>query len=467
MVAKFTPWSAQDPNNPAPNEVVTRTSTFTVQRGVDGGACPSGGVPPFSPGFEAGSINNDAGSHTEFDMRLIRQDGEQDMTRFSAVLPPGVLGKLAGLSKCPVSAVAIAKQKSATEELASPSCPESSLIGHSLAGAGVGSVLTYVGGKIYLGGPLKGAPLSVIAITPAKAGPFDVGTVVVQEALTLNPKTAEVEVDGAASDPIPHILAGIPLKLRDLRIYVDRENFILNPTSCEESSARATLFGSFLDVFNPADDKPVDLSARFQAANCANLGFRPRLALNLRGGTKRGDFPALTATYRPRPGDANLKGLVVRLPRSAFLEQGHLNNICTRVQYAADACPKASRYGYIKAFTPLLDEPLQGPVYLRSSDHKLPDLVFDLHGLVDVEVATRIDSVRGGIRARVEESPDAPLSKVVLRMQGAQKGLIVNSRNLCAAKNRAKATFTAQNGRVARLAPEMKPQCGKARKKRH
>ncbi|MET0306503.1 MAG: hypothetical protein ABW196_09790 [Solirubrobacterales bacterium] len=461
ILAKFTPWSAQDPDNPAPNEVITRKSTFTVQRGVDGGACPPGGVPPFKPEFQAGSINNDAASHTPFNMRLIRHDGEQDMTKFSTVLPPGMLGKLAGVSKCPTSAIAVAKAKTASEEIVAPSCPANSEIGRSLAGAGVGSILTYIPGKVYLGGPLNGDPLSVIAITPAKAGPFDVGTVVVQEALTLNPKTAEVEVDGEASDPIPHILAGIPVKLRDLRVYVDRPDFIVNPTSCEESKTEAALFGSFLDVFNPADDKPVALSDRFQAANCANLGFKPKLALNLKGGTKRGGHPGLKALYKPRKGDANLEGLTVRLPRSAFLDQAHIRTICTRVQFAAKACPIAAQYGYIKAWTPLLEEPLEGPVYLRSSNHKLPDLVFDLHGLVDVEVATRIDSAKGGIRATVESSPDAPLTKVELRMQGAKKGLIINSRDLCAAPSRANVQFSGHNGKQSSARPVMRAEgCG-------
>ena len=275
----------------------------------------------------------------------------------------------------------------------------------------------------------------MIAITAAVAGPFDAGTVVVRPGLDLNPKTAEVEVDGAASDPIPHILKGIVLKLRDLRVYVDRPSFTLNPTSCEPSSVKATLFGSFIDVFDPTDDRGVDLATRYQAANCLNLGFKPKLDLKLKGGTRRGDHPGLTATYAPRSGDANLEGLVVRLPRSAFLDQAHIRTICTRVQFAKDNCPAAAGYGFIKAFTPLLDEPLEGPVYLRSSDHKLPDMVFDLHGLVDVEVATRIDSIKGGIRATVEKAPDAPISKVVLRMQGQKKGLIVNSTNLCGQTN--------------------------------
>jgi hypothetical protein len=464
VVARFVPWSAQDPNNPTPEEIVTRTSSFEVQRGVDGGACPSGGIPPFNPGFEAGSLNNNAKSYSPFYMRLTRQDGEQNMTKFSSVLPPGVLGKLAGVAKCSDAAIEATKSKTGKEELASPSCPANSQIGRVSAGAGVGSVLTYVEGSLYLGGPYKGAPLSVVAVVPAVAGPFDVGTVVTREGLTLNPETAEVEVDGAASDPIPHILAGIPLKVRDLRVYVDRDNFILNPTSCDPSTAKATLFGSYLDLFSSADDVAAQMESRYQAANCLNLGFKPKLKLNLKGGTKRGDFPGLKATLKARGSDANIAGAQVTLPRSAFLEQGHIGTICTRVQFKAENCPKASIYGKAKAITPLLDEPIEGPVYMRSSNHKLPDLVIALKGIVDVNVSSRIDSFKGGLRSSFESVPDAPISKFVLTMKGGKKGLIVNSRNLCAGKNRARVTFTAQNGRVARLAPEMKPRCGKARK---
>ncbi len=454
--AEFTPWAN-------PDQTIKRSTGFQIVRGIGGAPCPNG-APGFKPGFSAGSINNNAGSFSAFDMRLTRQDGEQDMTRFSTTLPPGVLGKLAGVSKCPEAAIAIAKAKTGLDERADPSCPASSEIGHSLVGAGVGSVLTYIPGKIYLGGPFHGDPLSVIAITPAVAGPFDVGTVVVHEALTLNPKTAEVEVDGAASDPIPHILKGIPAKVRDLRVYVDKPNFILNPTSCAPSATEATLSGGGADPFSVADDVPVTLTSRYQAAGCQGLGFKPSLSLNLKGGTKRGEFPALKALYKPRKGDANVKGLVVRLPRSAFLEQGHIRTICTRVQFAAESCPKASVYGQIKAWTPLLEDPLEGPVYLRSSSHKLPDLVFDLHGLVDVEVSTRIDSSHGGIRATVQDAPDAPISKVLLKMQGAEKGLIVNSRNLCGATSRANVEGEGQNGKQVALKPVLKPDCGGKRK---
>lgn len=453
-------WGHSNPNG-AP---VVSTSEFEITRGIGGGPCPPGGIPGFSPGFTAGSLNNNAGSYSPFDMRLTRNDGEQDMTRFDSVLPPGVVAKIAGVSKCPEAAIASAKGKTGRQELASPSCPANSQIGSSLAGAGVGSVLTYVPGKLYLAGPFAGAPLSVVAITPAVAGPFDVGAVVVREALTLDPVTAEVQVDGERSDPIPHILEGIPLKLRDLRVYVDRDKFTLNPTSCDPSKVKATLFGSYADVFSKADDKPVDLESRYQAANCLTLGFKPKLAIKLKGGTKRGDFPGLTAVLRPRKGDANLARTVVKLPTSAFLEQAHIRTICTRVQFAADKCPKGAIYGRVTAFSPLLDEPLKGPAYLRSSDNQLPDLVFALRGVVEIEAAARIDSVRGGIRATFPRIPDAPISKVVVRMRGGKKGLIVNSRNLCASRSRARLRLDGHNGKVRDSRPVVRAKCGKTRK---
>jgi hypothetical protein len=460
-VAEFTPWSASDPDAPAPHEVTTTTSDFQVTRGPDGGPCPTGGRPPFAPDFSAGTLNNNAGSYSPFLMRLSRRDGEQSMTRFSANLPPGVTAKLAGVSECSEAGIAAAKAKTGREELASPSCPANSQIGRALAGAGVGSVLTYVGSKLYLAGPFAGAPLSVVAITPAVAGPFDVGTVVVREALSLDPRTAAARVDGSRSDPIPHILAGIPLRLRDLRIYADRPEFTLNPTNCNPFAVGAELFGSGLDVFNAADDAPVRLSDRFQAANCSSLGFKPKLKLRLIGTTKRRGHPALRAEVRARPGDANFGAVVTKLPRSAFLDQSRIRTVCTRVQFGADQCPSGSVYGRATAITPLLDGPLEGLVYLRSSDNQLPDLVIALRGKVDIDLVGRIDSVHKGIRTSFESTPDAPVSRFILEMQGGAKGLIINSRNLCKAPSRAAVRFEAQNGARLNSKPLVKSDCPK------
>jgi len=467
--ADFYPWAR-------PDTPVHTVSTFQIGSGVGGGPCPSSGTPPFHPGFSAGTENNAAGTYSPFLMRLTRADGEQDLTKFSAVLPPGVSAKIARVAKCPDAAISLAGEKSGTEERESPSCPQSSKIGQVIAGAGVGSTLVYVPGNLYLAGPYNGAPLSAVAIVPAVAGPFDVGDVVTRVALSLDPRTGEVHVDGERSDPIPHILAGIPLSVREIHVSTDRPQFTLNPTSCDPSQVQATLWGSNADLLSPADDQPVALSQRFQAASCASLGFKPRLRLLLRGSTpRRGGHPALRGVFLPHRGDANLQRLVLRLPHSAFLEQAHIRTICTRVQFAAGGgdgrgCPKGAVYGHVKAWTPLLGRPLEGPVFLRSSNHNLPDFVAALHGVVDIEAVARIDSVHGGIRATFTRVPDAPLSRVVVNMQGAKKGLIVNSKNLCVKPggNRAVAAFAAHNGKSAKGRPVVRAvQCRKMRHKRH
>jgi hypothetical protein len=451
--AELTSWAA--PTKPAP----PLHPSFEITSGVNGSPCPQG-PPPFRPSFTAGTINNNAGSFSSSYLRLTRQDGDQDLTKFSTTLPPGLVAKLAGVSRCPNAAIEAAKARTGTQELGSPSCPAGSEIGHVLGGAGVGSVLTYVPGKLYLAGPYKGANLSVVSIVPAVAGPFDVGTVVTRVALSLDPDTGRGVVDGSRSDPLPHILAGIPLKVRDIRAYVDRPEFTLNPTSCDPKAFKAQLWGGGLDVFSSADDSPVSLSSHFQAANCSLLGFKPRLSLKLSGGTRRGAHPALRAVVRPRPGQANIDFAQATLPRSAFIEQAHFRTICTRVQFAANQCPAGSVYGHVRAFSPLLDEPLEGHVYLRSSSHQLPDIVFALRGIVDLNVVGRVDSFKGRLRTTFASIPDAPVTKAVITMQGAKKGLFVNSANLCARAQHASVKLDGQNGKVHDFNPVVGNSCG-------
>jgi len=230
----------------------------------------------------------------------------------------------------------------------------------------------------------------------------------------------------------------------------------LNPTNCNPFALEGTLFSS--------EGKSKDSGSPFQAAECASLGFTPRLTANLFGGTKRGAHPKFRATFRAREGDANVGRAVVTLPRSAFLDQAHIRTICTRVQFKADACPQAAIYGHAEAKTPLLDQPLRGPVYLRSSDNELPDMVADLNGEIPVEVVGRIDSIRGGIRASFDSVPDAPVESFTIAMQGGKKGLLVNSRDICARTYRLDGRFTAQNGKRITLRPPLKASCKAQRK---
>jgi hypothetical protein len=458
--ASFTPWAN-------PGAPLVLSSPFAVSSGIGGGACPTG-PRPFKPGLTAGSENAAASAYSPFYLRLTRNDGEQEITRLNLNLPPGVVAKIAGLAKCPEAAIVAAKAKTGKAELAAPSCPSTSKVGRTIGGAGVGSELTYVPGSIYLAGPFGGAQLSIVAITPAVAGPFDAGTVVVRQAISLDPITGEAIIDGSASDPIPHILKGIPLRLRDLRVYVDRPDFTLNPTSCEPEQTMAAIFGSGADAFSVADDGAASLTSPYQASNCAALKFNPKLSLKLVGGTKRNDHPALksTLTYPKGPGYANIAKAVVKLPRSEFIDNAHINNPCTRVQFAAHACPKSSILGIAKATTPLLDQPLEGPIYFRSNggERLLPDIVADLNGLFHVILVGKVDSVHGRIRTIFDQVPDAPVSKFTLDLYGGKRGLLVNSRDLCQKTLKADLKLNAKNGLVQQSRPVVKSSCQKAGK---
>jgi len=475
--SNLSPWAR-------PGEVLVTENAFAIESGPDHSPCPSGGLPPFRPGLLAGTQSNAAGSYSPFYVRLTRSDAEQEITHFSIKLPPGLVGKLAGIPFCPDAAIAAAKARTGihggAEELAAPSCPATSRIGSTLVGAGVGDILVYVPGSVYLAGPYHGSPLSIVSVTAAKAGPFDLGTVVVREALRIDPETAEVFIDATGSDPIPHIIAGIPVHLRDIRVYVDRPEFILNPTSCTRTSTASTVLGAGLDFISAADDNPITVSSPFQAADCAALGFKPKLDLQLEHGSRRNQTPTLKAVLTARPGDANIAGAQVILPHSEFLEQGHIRTVCTRAQFQAGAgngagCPAGSVYGRARAITPLLSEPLEGPVYLRSNggERSLPDLVAALHGQeIDINSVSYIDSVStrnkhgeaiSRIRSRFARIPDVPVRKFVLEMQGGRKGLLVNSTDLCAARHRADAAFTAHNGRVYDFRPTVRVHCLKGR----
>jgi hypothetical protein len=436
---------------------------FQLDSGIGAGPCP-GDVEPFSPQAQAGTLNRNAGAYTPFYLNLTRTDAEQEITSYSAELPPGLLGKIAGIPYCPDAAIAAAKEKTGSEEAEHPSCPGASQIGHTVSGYGLGSDLAYATGGLYMAGPYGGQPFSIVAIDSANVGPFDLGVVVVRSAIRVNPLTAQASIDSAASDPIPHILAGIPIHLRDIRVYIDRPNFILNPTNCNRFTAFSTLTGAGQRLSDPSDDVTAAAAYPFQVSNCSALPFKPRLSLRLKGGKKRGDMPELIATLRPRPGNANIREASVTMPPTAFLAQSNLRSICTRPQFAQHRCPTDSVYGHALAVTPLLGQPLEGPVYLRSSDHALPDLVAELRGGgVSVEVVGQIDSKNGGLRARFKVVPDAPVKKFVMRLDGGKKSLIENATdNICAPLQHASAEFVGQNNVGIRMRPALVPiGCGK------
>jgi hypothetical protein len=428
---------------------------LTFKAGIGGGPCPPA-YPTFAPTANAGNFSRSAGVYTPFLLRFSRGDAEQEFTSYSAKLPPGLLAKLSGIPFCPEAAIAAAATRSAVEEERDPTCPAASRIGHTIADYGTGSALTQAFGGLYLAGPYHGAPLSILAVDSAKVGPFDLGVILVRSAIEIDPRTAQVTISADRSDPIPHISHGIPLHLRNLHIYVDRPNFTLNPTSCAPFSVDSVLGGSGGRFDDSGDDTTASVPTRFQVSDCSSLSFNPRIALRLRGLTRRGAYPSLTATVTPRFDQANIGTASVALPAAIFLATEHIGAVCTRPAFAARRCPAASVYGYARAVTPLLDQPLEGPVYLRVSSDKLPELVADISGGgIRNEVVGRIDSVKGGMRATYDVLPDAPVTKFSLTLFGGKRGLLVNAQNICTA-GPAKARMVGQNNVGVVLYPKLK-----------
>jgi hypothetical protein len=439
--ARMTPYSG--------NAAATPTASFSLHATPGGGACAASlAARPFAPSFAAGPQGNQAGAFSPLKVTIARPNGQQELKAASVTLAPGFIAKLAGIPYCPESALAAAAGRSGAAEAAGSSCPAKSEVGTATVAAGTAATPLSITGKVFLSGPYHGAPLSLAIVTPATAGPFDLGTVVVRVALRVNPETAQVT---AVSDPIPDVFGGAQLSIRSVVLDLNKSEFTLNPTSCEKQANTATLNGGGANPAAPAAWSSFAASVPFQTSNCGALKFRPKLATKFLGGrgvTRRAAHPKLRATLTARAGDANIARTTLTLPRSELIDQSHIKTICTRVQLAANGCPKKSVYGHASATSPLLEGPLAGPVYLVSSNHVLPDLLADLNGQVEIQLHGVIKSVKGGrIRTTFAPIPDVPVGKFTLTMQGGKKGLIQNSRNLCTHKYFSKLNFLAQNGK--------------------
>jgi hypothetical protein len=437
--ASLTPWS--EPATP-----ITDTSSFQITQGFDGGACPSGGVPPFDPGIQAGQLNNNAGSFSPFYLHLTRTDAEQEISGFSTNLPSGLTGDLTGIPFCSEAAIAQARAKTGAQEEAEPSCAAASRVGHTLVGTGVGAVLAYVPGKIYLAGPFHGAPFSLVSVTSAVVGPFDLGTVVLRFGLTIDPYTARVSVTPTSSEPIPTILRGIVTHVRDIRVYIDRPHFTLNPTSCNPLAIGSTLtsdLGATKTVTSP-----------FQASNCQGLGFKPIFKVSTSGKTSRKAGASLKVKLSyPAGVQANISKVKVDLPKQLPSRLTTLQKACTAAQFEANpaGCPTASIIGHAKAITPLIPVPLEGPAYFVShGGEAFPSLVMVLQGYgvtIDL-VGTTFINKAGITSSTFKTVPDQPVGSFELTLpQGPFSALAANG-NLCKAKLTMPTQFDAQNGMV-------------------
>ncbi len=446
--AALTPWSAPEGATP----LTPLIPPFPISSN-----CPAGGVAPFAPQVIAGTQDNSAGSYSPLYLRIVRNDGEQEITGFSSQLPQGLTANLSGVPFCSEAAIALARTKTGAQEEAEPSCPVASQIGHLLAGAGVGSILAEARGKIYMAGPFEGAPFSIAAITAAKVGPFDLGTVVVHLPLLIDPETAAVSIPAGAADQIPHIIKGIVIHVRDIRVYIDKQNFTLNPTNCNAMSFGAGVIGSGQSFTNPADDVAVAVRDPFQAANCQSLKFAPKFSVSTAGRTSKANGASLSVRLSYPTGslgqDANIKEVKVDLPKQLPSRLTTLQKACTEAQFNANpaSCPAASIIGHAAAITPILPVPLTGPAYFVShGGAKFPELIIVLQGYgVTIELHGETFISKAGITSSTFRTvPDQPVTNFELTLpQGPDSALAANG-NLCASKLVLPTEFTAQNGMV-------------------
>jgi hypothetical protein len=446
--ADMAPWSA-------PLEPRFQTNAFQIETGIGGGPCPAGGVPPFKPTVVSGTQDNNAGNYTPFYLRIVRNDGEQEITKFTTVFPPGLTGNLTGIPFCSDGAIEAMRHATGVQEISNPSCPVASEIGRTLVGAGVGSVLAWTPGKVYLAGPYHGSNLSIVSVTSAVVGPFDLGTVVIRFGLRINPLTAQVEIDGSGSDPIPHIIDGIVVHVRDIHVYVDRSKFMLDPTNCTPSSISNTITGAGANPANPADQQSVTVTTPFQAADCANLAFKPKFTVSTAGKTSRSKGASLSVklTYpnAPQGSQANIAKVKVDLPKQLPSRLTTLQKACPDSTFNQNpaACPAASIVGHAKAVTPILPVPLEGPAYFVShGGAKFPELIIVIQGYgftIDLHGETFI-SKQGITSSTFRAVPDEPIGSFELTLpQGPGSALAANG-NLCATKLNMPTIFVAQNG---------------------
>lgn len=400
-VATLTPHSGGAP--------LTATSTFEVSGDGSGAPCPPRG---FSPGFAAGSATSTAGADAPFTLRFARGDEDQELGGFSASLPAGLLGRIAGVpALCPDNVAAVG------------ACDGGSRIGSAAMTAGPGPEPVRLTGGVHLTGPYRGAPFGLAIVVPAVAGPLRLGTVVVRAAIEIDRSDASLRV---VADPLPTALVGIPLQVRTVELTLDRSGFMTNPTSCApllvDGQVRST------------EGTVASVSSRYAVGGCADLPFAPRMALRVggRGSTRKGAAVPLRVTLRMGAGQARSRAIRVTLPDTLNARFPALNRACAPADLAADRC--GSRIGNATVVTPVLRDPLRGAIFLVwDRTHRMPGLVVRLGGQIGLDLRGRLRIAGRRIATTFDPLPDVPISRLDLRFAGGAGGALGANVDLCSA----------------------------------
>jgi hypothetical protein len=428
--------------------LVRRTDSFNV-------ACtPDMGL--FAPSFQAGTMNPVGGAFSPFAVRINRADRQQYMSGLTIEMPPGLIGKLKGIPLCPDA------------QANAGTCGIESRVGTATVGAGPGSNPFFLTGSVSLTGPYKGAPFGLSTAVRAVAGPFDLGMVVVRQAIHVDPVDAHITV---ISDPLPVIVKGVPVRLRSINVDVNRPGFTINPTSCGPKQIKATMISTAGAIHQATQ--------HFQVGDCQALRLRPRLRMRLTGRKQLRDrgHPGVRAVLTQGPGQANLKKVRVKLPLSLALDpnRAQSDDLCEFEAGLRVDCPRSSIIGRARAFTPVLNRPLTGPVYFvknvrihpRTGNRirTLPTLLVPLKGEVDIHLRAKSDTQRGKLVNTFSAVPDAPVSRFELVLRGGRRGILIVNGNPCRRSRVADVQMNGQNGKRADRAVKIRMPCGKKRKR--
>ncbi len=442
----LTPWSAPESGPPA-----LSPSSFEISSNCN---------PGFSPSATGGTTNNQAGAFSPLSVTVSRTDQEQDLSGVRVTTPPGLLGVLKGVERCP------------EPQAGQGACGQGSLIGHVSALVGAGSHPFYAqGAQAFLTGPYKGAPFGLSIVVPAVAGPFNLGNIVVRAAVSVDPHTAQITV---VSDPLPTMVDGIPLQVKTVNVSIDRQSFMFNPTNCEPLSVGGTL--------SSTQGASAAVSSRFQAANCAALPYKPVFAVSTQAKTSKHEGASLTVKGTFPAGNANTRSVAVVLPKQLPARLTTIQQACPEATFAANpaSCPAGSDIGIATATTPILATPVSGPAYLVShGGAAFPDVVAILQAEgVTVDLVGSVNIRKGITSSDFATVPDAPIGSFALTLpEGPHSGLAAvlpasAKGSLCGTSLSMPFTITGQNGAVLKQnekiavtgcpAPRKKP---KARKK--
>jgi hypothetical protein len=420
--SSFTPWSTGD-------ALPGLSPPFVVSSGPDGGACPTGAL-PFTPSFTAGSSSLQAGGYTPFTVTIGNPDGDQPLQTLAVHLPAGIAAMLSKVTPC--------AEPAAGQEW---SCGTDSLIGHSVASSGLGGEPVSLPGSAYLTVGYQGAPFGILVVTPAVAGPFNLGNVDVRSKILVDPNTAAVTI---ASDPFPLFVRGVPAQLKQIVVTVDRPEFEFNPTSCNPSEITASLTG--------AEGATAALGSRFQVANCVALPFHPTLTASTQGQTSKRNGASLTVKVTSSPGQSNIGKTVVTLPESLPSRDSTLQLACLAKTFDEDPanCPEGSFIGTAIVHTPVLKSPLAGPAILVShGGEAFPDVVFLLQGEGINLILDGKTNIKHGITTSSFNSvPDAPVTSFETVLPEGPHSILGAFGDLCAKQLIMPTVITGQNGAV-------------------